>query len=229
MMDDLPVGTPAEHEAEIRGLYERLPERELAEVASWTLAVVVHEVGENNAWWEKGDTVRLTAAMVGGIRAFRAVRAGMAILANGYELEADAMSRVLLELFVETRSAVHDASGDAAKAWLSGHRVRGISSRVKAAMPHRPTTYGEVSRAAHGDPRAVIGLAVSEGDEHIVEWGAKQTPATARCLIGYAVGARDMAVLIEKATGNRFDVIGALDRLMADRVPDWRPDADWTV
>jgi hypothetical protein len=223
------AGTPAEHETEIRALYERLPERELAEVASSTLAVVLHEVGEDKALWGLADTVRVTAAMVGGIRAFRAVRAGMAILASGYELEADAMSRVLLELFVETGSAVHDSSGDTARAWLSGGRVRGIGSRVKAAMPHSSSTYGDVSRAAHGDPRAIIGLAISEGDDHVVEWGAKQTKATARCLVGYAVGARDMAVLVEEATGHRFAIVGALDHVMAERVPGWRPEADWSA
>lgn len=94
-----------------------------------TLAVVLHRVGEDLAQWRQADSVRVTASMVGGIRAFRAVRAGMAILASGYELEADAMSRVLLELFVETRSAVQDASGETARVWLSGGRERGISSR----------------------------------------------------------------------------------------------------
>lgn len=227
MTDVRRAGTPADHEAEIRALYERLPERELAELASSTLAVVLHQIGEDEPLWRQPGTDRLTAAMVGGVRAFRAVRAGMAILASGYELEADAMTRLLLELVAETRAAVQDPSGSTARAWLSGGRERGISSRVKAAMPHRPTTYKELSRAAHGDPRAAFGLAVADGDQHVVEWGPKQTPATARCLVAYAIGARDMAVLLEEATGRRLEAISALDQVLANRVPGWRPDAEW--
>jgi hypothetical protein len=220
-------GSPADHEAEINELYAALPERQLAELASSTLAVVLHEVSEDEALSGHADPFRVTAAVVGGIRAFRAIRAGMAILAAGYEVEADAMSRVVLELFVETRSAVHDPSGEIARAWLKGGTARGISGRVKAAMPKTPQTYAELSRAAHGDPRALLGLALGEGDEHVVEWGPRHTPATARCLIGYAVGSRDMAVLVEEATGGRFEVVEALDRVMAESVPGWRPDADW--
>jgi hypothetical protein len=229
MTDGSQAATPADHEAEIRALYERLSERELAEAATSTLAVVLHEVGEERSLWERDDALRVTAAVAGGIRAFRAVRAGMAILACGYEVEADAMSRVLLELFVETRAAVQDASGNTAKAWLAGGRMRGVSSRVKAAMPDRPMTYGDLSHAAHGDPRALVGLAVSDGEDKVVEWGPRQTAATARCLIGYAVGARDMAVLVEEATDQSFAVIGALDHVMVERVPGWRPDNDWSA
>ncbi len=50
------AGTPGEHEAEIRVLYEDLPERELAELASSTLAVALHRVGAKNALWRQAET-----------------------------------------------------------------------------------------------------------------------------------------------------------------------------
>ncbi|HEX5924844.1 MAG TPA: hypothetical protein VFY45_13510 [Baekduia sp.] len=228
-------GTPLEHEAEIWAAFEALPERALAELASSTLAVVLEETGSTPALWTTGDKqhqIRLQAAMVGAIRAFRAfraVRAGMAVLGHGYEIEADTMSRVLLELAVETRTAIDDLSGETARSWLAGERGYGISKRVRAAMPHRPETYGGLSRAAHGDPRALMGLAVAEEGGPVVEWGPRQTDATARCLIGLAVAARDMAVMLEEVTGQRSAALDALDQVLAAQVNGWAPGADWSA
>jgi hypothetical protein len=221
------AGTPTVHEAAIREAFDQLPERQLADLASSTLAEVLDKIGADAALWRSLDEPsRLQAAMVGGIRAFRAIRAGMAVLANGYEMEADTMSRILLELYVQTREALEDSSGETARIWLTGQRGRGIGGRVRAAMHEKPTTYGALSRAAHGDPRALVGLAVVDDGQHVVEWGPSQTPATARCLVGFAIGARDMAVLLEDATGLRFSAITALDQVLVANVPGWRPDAD---
>jgi hypothetical protein len=166
---------------------------------------------------------------MGGIRAFRVIRAGMAILAAGYEVEADVMSRAMLELYVHTADAVHDPTGVVAETWLKGERGRGISGRVRKAMPDRPEVYGRLSQAAHGDPRALVGMSRHDEGGPMIEWGPAQTPATARCLVGYSVGARDMAVLVEEAFATRFGEVTALDHVLAERVPGWRPDADWSV
>src|SRR4051812_48709591 len=99
MSGEPPDTTPAEHEAEIRNSYEQLCERGLAEMASSTLAVVIHETSQRPLPDSEADRLRLTASLFGAIRGFRAIRAGMAILGSGYELEADAMTRVVLELF----------------------------------------------------------------------------------------------------------------------------------
>jgi hypothetical protein len=227
-MSDSPVpGEPHEHEAAIRAAYDELPERHLAEFATSTLAVLLDRCPDLPRADDEPTRLRVTAALVGGVRAYRAIRSGMAILAAGYEMEADAMSRALLELFVETRHAVEDASGETARSWFDGGRARGISGRVKAAMPGRPALYGQLSRAAHGDPRALMGLAVRTVDEVGLEWGPAQTAATGRCLIGYAIGARDMAVLLEQAFAAVVPELEALDRVLAHAVPGWAPGTSW--
>jgi hypothetical protein len=45
--------------------------------------------------------------------------------------------------------------------------------------------------------------------------------------VGYAIGARDMAVLLEEATGRQLEAISTLDQVLAHRVPSWRPHAEW--
>lgn len=139
------------------------------------------------------------------------------------------MSRVLLELAVETRTAIDDLSGTTARSWLAGERGFGISKRVRAAMPDRPETYGALSRAAHGDPRALMGLAVAEEEGPVLEWGPRQTAATGRCLISYAIGARDMAVMLEEVADRRSAGLDALDQVLAAHVDGWDPGRDWSA
>jgi hypothetical protein len=217
-------GPPSQHEAEIAEGFAEMREYVLADYATSVLGACIHAVTEQGG---DIDDPRMAAAVVGGIRAFRAVRSGMAVLSVGYELEADAMNRVLLELFVETRAAVDDQSGDIARQWFTGGRRRGIGARVQAAMPHNPAAYDTVSRAAHGDPRALLERARDIDGRAIIEWGPSRSGATAQCLIGFAVAARDMTVLLEEATGTRFASMADLDRALERSVPGWRPDATW--
>lgn len=217
-------GPPSQHEAEIAAGFAEMREYVVADYSTSVLGACIHAVTE--AQGEIGDP-RIAAAVLGGIRAFRAARSGMAILSVGYEVEADAMNRVLLELFVETRAAVGDESGETARQWFSGGRRRGVGARVQAAMPHRPAVYDTVSRASHGDPRALLELAADVDGRSTIEWGPRRGAATARCLVGFAIAARDMTVLLEEATGERFASMAELDRALQHAVPGWSPDASW--
>src|SRR5205823_5967395 len=83
------------------------------------------------------------------------------------------------------------------------------------------------SQAAHGDPRVLRRLTVEDEDGPAVEWGPRLTQRYRTVLVGFALGARDMAVLLEEATGETFAELGALDELLQRAVRGWSPTRDW--
>jgi hypothetical protein len=151
----------------------------------------------------------------------------MAVVCRGYELEADAMTRVLLELFIAAREALADPTGDKAERWMKRGMGKGIGTRVDAAVPHTTGVYRSLSRASHGDLRAVLGLAEGVGDDQAVEWGPRTTPRTAAILRSYAVGARDFAVLIEEVTDRQHDEVSRLDIALSTNVDGFESDKKW--
>lgn len=230
------VGTPADHEAAIREEVDRSPERHIAEAASSVLAVVLDRSGEvlaesqSRAAEDVGpspERLILPAVLAAAARAFRTARAGMAVVRAGYELEADAMTRVMLELYVSARAILDDPTGVEARAWVTGGRRRGIGKRVDAAAPGE--IYDSLSAAAHGDPRGLRRLAVERDDGPTVEWGPRLTERFRAVLIGFALGARDMTVLLEEATGQTHPELSDLDDLLVRSVPGWSPGRDWST
>jgi len=140
-----------------------------------------------------------------GIRALRGMRAARAVLAAGYEPEAHALDRVLIELQAHRGAILADATGAEALAWVRGKRRSrekgwdGISARVKTANPEAEGLYGRLSQDSHGDPAPAIGLIDAEDGQ--VQLAPRRTVATRASLLFHAGFARDQAGLIADRAG----------------------------
>jgi hypothetical protein len=211
-------------ENEFRREFEASPERELAEVASTALAVVLTRCGGHRAVSGSGSATRWreTAASVAAARGFRAIRAGMAMLAVGYEFEARAMTRVLTELLVHAQAALEDSTGEEARAWVAGERERGISARVRAMTPNTPDAYKMLSRAAHGDPRGIDALMTSDGEGDIIEWGPSHSPHTEDRVVSFALAARDLTVILAQVYDEPVPELNVVDAALERALPGWR-------
>jgi hypothetical protein len=214
---------PHVHESELRRALQQERDLALTQWSSSVLAVAIDRASGRIADAEDAVRLRRVAAIVAAIRGFRFARAGVAVVEAGYELEADAYVRGIVELLVDARAAVHDASGAEARRWLEGGRERGISGRIRRATG-TPDVYRQLSRAAHGEPRAIVALAAGA---ETVEWGPRRTERCEKLLLTFALSCRDLAVLLEEAGYPRVRELDELDVALAQRVPGWRPDADW--
>lgn len=226
--DDRPAdpweAPPHEHEEQLRAEFQQLPGRALVDVSCSALAVAIERASSRRAE-DEATALRETAALAAGIRAFRMIRAGLAAVASGYELEADAAIRVVLELFVGVKPALADPTGEEARRWLTrGQRSR-VGQRIDATGGE--DAYASLSRVAHGDPRAVLRLSVETKEGAAIEWGPGRTTRTPRILNHYAIGARDFAVLISETFKLAVPELDHADRVLAAAVPEWKPDAAW--
>ena len=220
-------GTPADHEAEIDAAVRSLPDYQLAEVTTSLLAVLLEQCAEAAAAATENERLNRSALVAAAARAFRIIRAGMAVLAAGYELEADIHKRVMVELYVAAESVLADPSGAEAKRWLMHGMGKNIKGRVDALAPQPGGIYGPLSLASHGDARALHGLRGQEGDEPVINWGPGTTGQTVTDLRAFAIGARDFAVLLERAFSQTFGELSAVDEVLAANIPDWAPAVDW--
>lgn len=223
------IGTPNDHENEIALQVVQLGEYHLAEAATSVLAMVIERTTEIALPEEDAERQHRTAVTVAAIRAFRALRTGMSIVCRGYALEADTMTRVMLELYVTATEVLAEPSGHQAKRWLTKGMGKGIKARVDAQVPRPDGVYGPLSRAAHGDPRAVLGLLSANDDEQAIEWGPALTPRIADVLRSYAVGARDFAVLLEQVAQTPHPEVERLDQVLVAAVPGFEPAKDWST
>jgi hypothetical protein len=223
------AGTPNDHENEIATEVVALLDYGLAEAATSVLAITIERATEQKLPEDDARRQHRTAVTVAAIRAFRALRSGIAIVCRGYELEADAMTRVMLELFVATQEVLADPSGSEAKRWLTQGMGKRIAARVDASIPRPDSVYAPLSRAAHGDPRVVLGLVTTSGADHEIHWGPSSTPRAAEILRSYAVGARDFAVLLEDVTEVRHPEVSRLDEVLVAKVEGFEPAKDWSA
>src|SRR5918994_2655029 len=113
--------------------------------------VTVHDGHDGDA-----HPARLAAQLFIGVRIFRTIRAARSVLAAGYEPEARAHHRVLLELLAHRDAIRDDPTGRQAAAWLSGKRAQGVSASVKAMT--EPGLYSRLSHYSHGGPEPVLHL-----------------------------------------------------------------------
>src|SRR5215211_3700964 len=102
------------------------------------------------------EAAHLEAQVFMGVRMFRIIRAARSVLAAGYEPEARAHHRVLLELLAHRNAIRDDPTGVQAAAWLSGKRAQGVSASVKAMT--QPGLYSRLSHYSHGGPEPVLHL-----------------------------------------------------------------------
>lgn len=160
------------------------------------------------------NAVVLLANAYIGVRAVRVIRAARAVLARGYEGEARAHDRILVELQAHRRAILDDLTGGEALAWTRRERTRNISKRV-AAMGDEDL-YANLCVDSHGDP--LPALILREGDD--LNLSPHRTAATRASLLMYAGFARDQAGLIAHLAKN-IDLDG-LDELDEVIQSGWR-------
>ena len=154
--------------------------------------------------------LHLLAQVTLGVRGLRVIRAGRATLVYGWEPEARAQDRVLVELAAHRSAILSDASGTEAIAWLARERVRGISARVRAMAPG--DLYANLSSDSHGDPAPVGRLLNPETGEMQIE--PRRSGATRASLWLYAGFARDQAVVTARAAGITLRGVDDFDAAM---------------
>lgn len=133
-----------------------------------------------------------------GIRMFRTIRAAMAVLATGYEPEARALDRILVELMAHRKVILDDPTGNEAQRWLEGKSGRGITAKVNAMQPS--DLYANLSQDAHGDPRAVWRMHHAESQTIIL--GPQRDPLKSRAsLLMYAGASVDQTRVIAAFDG----------------------------
>jgi len=170
-----------------------------------------------------GPSLQLAAQRVIGVRVFRSVRAAMAALSIGYEPEARALDRVLLELATHRDLIQSDPSGETASRWLEGKAGGGITKKVNATSPD--DLYGNLSQEAHGDPRPVWRL-YNEASESFILGPQRHALASRVSLLLYASAACDQLVVLAKLSEVS---ITQLPELHAEVKAAWRKaheDAD---
>lgn len=172
----------------------------------------------------KGDVaaIKLAAQLFIGIRAFRAMRASRSVLASGYELEARALDRIIVELLAHRTAIVEDESGAEALAWLQGERGWGISKRVNKITPK--DLYKNLSHDSHGDPIGVQRL--FDPDAQSVILSPKRTYATRATLLMHAGFARDQAVAIAELANLQLRGIDGLTAAIKARWAHLEKEAD---
>ena len=162
-----------DQESELRQAVDaELPERGLADTATTCLAQIIEGSAQGNRP-ESGspESLNLHALMGIAVLTFRATRAAMAIVAAGYESEANRHLRSVVELHAHRKAIETDATGEEARAWLDRKRGRGITRRVQAAGTAKGL-YGELSADAHGDPAGIYRrLMLVDGEARAVNWG----------------------------------------------------------
>lgn len=206
----MPEPSIIEHEDGFRAELEQTEEWYLASVAVEGLRAALIKVGPRKYEGpadQAGATLRLYAYLVMGVRIFRTIRAAMAVLSIGYEPEARALDRILVELMAHRRAIIDDPSGEEAHAWLAGKRERGIAAKVRTMAPRE--LYENMSQEAHGDPRAVWSLYDHRSEAIIV--GPQRKPFAARAsLLMHAGLAIDQLRLIVAGANLEAEGVGEL-------------------
>jgi hypothetical protein len=214
-------------EARLAATYERDLARELSLVddATSLLLLVLTEVGRlrgeiplDKAGVPERDAelTRLAALQLMGVRGLRVIRAARATLSAGYEAEARALDRILIELQANRGAVVADETGKTAVDWLKGKLASGITKRVAAIAPD--TLYKDLSSDAHGGPTPVIRLIGTATAE--VGIAPERTRKSRASLLMYAGFARDHAALIADHAGFRLGGLHDLDDAIAAATRD---------
>jgi hypothetical protein len=180
----------SEHEAQLRSAFVRLPEYRVADWATQNLAVVIHRTGE---WSRSPDDYRRRAIMLLTIRLLRAVRAGMAVHAAGWEVEGRSLDRLATEARARLVQVSNDQTDETGRLWLARKLAEktSITSALKASAPELDPTavrnlYAALSQDSHADVGGVM-RSLAEVDEDtlsgVVRWGPQHTNAAKQSLV----------------------------------------------
>lgn len=154
-----------------RELAERLgveaPEHELAHWATSNLAVALHAAGLLPPPDHVAARSLRRALLVSSARIFRLARAGIAVIAAGYEAEARSFDRSLFETRARRIQVLADESGELATRWLDGKLEGHLGALVRESLPtvdldQVKSLYRRLSGDVHPDLRQFMGNLVRE-------------------------------------------------------------------
>lgn len=166
------------HEDELRAAFPRFPEYEAADWATSSLAVVIARAGRSGWVNRSAADHRRRAIMLLTVRMLRAIGAGMAVHAVGWEVEGRTLDRGVTETrarLIEVEADTSDAPG---KRWLERKPRTTITAALQASMPElQPEMitglYGALSPDSHADVGGVMrsrrfarSMSAAEGGGH---------------------------------------------------------------
>jgi hypothetical protein len=127
------------------------PEYELAHWATSNLAGALHAAGQLPPPTEEPEFSLRRAVLVSSARVFRLARAGMAVVAAGYEAESRVFDRSLLETRARRVQVLADPSGGLAKKWLAGALEKKLGAALRDSFPGEDQRMRELYRDLSGD------------------------------------------------------------------------------
>jgi hypothetical protein len=191
--EDIPVSGISEDENELRATFVALPGYAAADWASSNLAVVIHAAGETG-WAATANRHRERAMTMLAVRLFHAIRATMAVLGAGYEVEGRAMARLVIETRARLLEVSTDVSDETARRWLERNPKTKIIEAVQASAPGLDPDvarhlYGGISQDSHADVGGIMRslTTVDEDLSALIKWGPYRTTDTQRSLLLCAV------------------------------------------
>lgn len=134
------------------------------------------------------------ALLASSARLFRLARAGMAVVAVGYESEARAFDRGMIETRARWVQVRADSSGSLASRWLKDGKLPGtMTAAIRSSLPtaepaETRTLYRTLSGDVHPDLAQFMRSLVREkhGGGYEMGFSAHRTPLADRSLLLYA-------------------------------------------
>jgi hypothetical protein len=198
-------------------VWHQLPSYRLADMATETLLSVLDQAGfeshESEAeppplYW------RARALLYLGVLAVRATRAGMVVIASGYEAEAMNHKRTLMEVHSRVQRVVNDRSGVYAREWLRGR----AGKPQKAVGGYAPDDLWKMlSHSSHADHRAVenfLAISQPDGSTKLLSIPERRVDVSDAMLAMFASETRDIAVLIAQEHGVEMPDLAPLDVML---------------
>jgi hypothetical protein len=197
----------SEDEQGLRAAFVGLAEHMAADWASSNLAVVIHQAGDAG-WAATAEKHRERATMMLAVRLFHAIRATMAVLGAGYEVEGRAMARLVLETRARLLEVTEDASQETGKRWLERKPQKNITEAIQASAPDIDPElpkhlYGGLSQDSHANVGGIMRslTTVDEDLSAVIAWGPHRTDDTRRSLLLCAGFAAEAAATLAVEAG----------------------------
>jgi hypothetical protein len=156
------------------------------------------------------------------VRTLRTIRASLAVLSVGYEIEESVYGRLLFELRGRLRQIAADATGQTAAKWLSGQSPSKVGRLAPDASARK--LYAALSKVVHADA-AVIGALPRLGDDTLL-FGPSRTAHTRAVLANHAIIAYEIIRTISVEVGSVPQGTDELYAAIVITIEEWRSDAD---
>jgi len=164
--------------------------------------VVIHLAGDAG-WAATAEKQRERATVMLAVRLFHAIRATMAVLGAGYEVEGRAVARLMLETRARLLEVTEDASPETARRWLERKPNRNVTEAIQASVRELDPElarhlYGGLSQDSHADVGGILRslTTVDEDLRAVIAWGPHRTEDTRRSLLLCAAFAAEAATLL---------------------------------